>query len=86
MRRKPGDAEFLDSRGFTYLKMRQLPQALADYDASLKATPRQPAALFGRGVVRRQMGDVPGGDADIAAAIALDATVAGQLARRGVVP
>jgi hypothetical protein len=29
---------------------------------------------------------VAGGDADIAAAIAIDAAVAGQLARRGVVP
>jgi hypothetical protein len=44
------------------------------------------AALFGRGVVRRQMGDVSGGDADIAAAIAIDAAVAGRLARRGVGP
>jgi hypothetical protein len=31
------------------------------------------------------MGDVNGGDADIADAIARDAAVAGQLARRGVV-
>jgi hypothetical protein len=31
------------------------------------------------------MGDVKGGDADIADAIARDAAVAGQLARRGVV-
>ena len=82
----PGNADFLDSRGFTYLKMRRLPQALADYDASLKIAPRQAAALFGRGVVRRQMGDVSGGDADIAAATAIDGTVARQLARRGVVP
>ena len=38
--------------------MRQLPQALADYDAALKIDPGQATALFGRGVVRRQMGDV----------------------------
>jgi hypothetical protein len=44
------------------------------------------SALFGRGVVRRRMGDVKGGDADIADAIARDAAVAGHLARRGVVP
>jgi tetratricopeptide (TPR) repeat protein len=74
------------SRGFTYLKMRQLPEALADYDAALKVDPGQATALFGRGVVRRQMGDVSGGEADIAAAIAIDASVAGRLARRGVVP
>ena len=66
--------------------MRQLPQALADYEASLKVDPRHATALFGRGVVRRQMGDVSGGDADIAAATAIDGSVAGQLARRGVVP
>jgi hypothetical protein len=61
-------------------------QALADYDASLKVVARRPTALFGRGVVRRQKGDVSGGDADIAAATAIDATVVGQLARRGAVP
>ena len=86
LRRMPDNWEFLDSRAFTYLKMQQLPQALADYDAALKIAPGAVAALFGRGVVRRRMGDVKGGDADIADAIARDAAVAGQLARRGVVP
>jgi hypothetical protein len=32
------------------------------------------------------MGDVSGGDADIAAATAIDGSVAGRLARRGIVP
>ena len=66
--------------------MRQLPQAIADYDAALKVDPDPASALFGRGVARRRMGDVSGGNADIAAAIAIDGTVAEQLARRGVVP
>lgn len=66
----PDRWEFLDTRAFTYLKMQQLLQALADYDAALKIAPGAVSALFGRGVVRRRMGDVKGGDADIADAIA----------------
>jgi hypothetical protein len=66
--------------------MQQLPQALADYDAALKVAPGAPSALFGRGVVRRRVGDAKGGDADIADAIARDAAIAGQMARRGVAP
>ena len=41
---------------------------------------------YGACVVRRQMGDVSGADADIAATTAIDGTVAEQLARRGIVP
>ena len=55
-------------------------------DAALKIAPGAVSALFGRGVVRRRMGDAKGGDADIADAVARDAAVAGQMARRGVVP
>jgi regulator of sirC expression with transglutaminase-like and TPR domain len=66
--------------------MRQWPQAIADYEAALKVDPKQAASLFGRGVARLRMGDVAGGNADIAAAIAIDNTIAERLAKRGVVP
>jgi tetratricopeptide (TPR) repeat protein len=81
----PGNAEFLDSRGFTYLKMRQWRQAIADYEAALKVDPKRASALFGRGVGRYQMGYVPGGKADVAAAIAIDSSIFDELTRRGLV-
>jgi len=83
LRLLPGNADILESRGFTYLKIRQSPQAIADYDAVLKVDPKQAFALFGRGVARHQVGDVSGGKADIAAATAINGTVAERLARRG---
>lgn len=49
LRQMPGRADFLDSRGFTHLKMRQLPQALADYDAFIAID----AAVAGHGAPRR---------------------------------
>ena len=66
--------------------MRQWPQAIADYEAALKVAPRQAPSLFGRGVARLRTGDVSGGNADIAAALAIDDTIAARLAERGVVP
>ncbi len=66
--------------------MRQLPQAIADFDAALQINPKYAEALFGRGVARRLQGNVAAGDADIAAALVLDPKVADELARRGVRP
>jgi hypothetical protein len=41
---------------------------------------------YTRGLARRQLGDVAAGNADITAALTIDATMASQYARRGVKP
>jgi Flp pilus assembly protein TadD len=49
--------------------------AIADFNADLALSPRSAFALYGRGLACRSRGDAGGADADIAAAIALDAEI-----------
>jgi hypothetical protein len=48
--------------------MGDLPSAIADFDAALKAEPAMASSLYGRGLAKRRRGDDAGGEADIAAA------------------
>jgi len=81
---RPDDAQILDSRGFTYLKLGQTDRAIADYDAALRLDPKKAYSLFGRGVAKEMRGDSAGADADIAAAKAINPNIAEEMARHGV--
>lgn len=83
LKHKPNDAETLDSRGFTYLKMGRLDAAIADYDAALKAEPKHANALDGQGIAWRRKGDEACAKAHIEAATAIQADIGEELARRG---
>jgi tetratricopeptide (TPR) repeat protein len=63
------------NRGIAYMNLGQFDRAIADYDAALKRDPRQAYALHGRGFAKLKRGDA-GGNADIAAAKALQRDVA----------
>ena len=80
------DPDALASRGFTYLKLGQLADAIVDYDAALKVAPKHASSLYGRGVVKLRQGDVEGGNADLATATAIQANIADEFARYGVAP
>jgi tetratricopeptide (TPR) repeat protein len=84
MRLAPNNANFMDSRGLVYLRLNRLDEAIADYDAALKINSSLVGALYGRGLARRKKGDQAGGDADIAAAKAIKATIADEFAKYGV--
>jgi tetratricopeptide (TPR) repeat protein len=81
----PRDADALDSRGFVYLKLGRFDEAIIDYNAALSVRPSFQNALFGRGIARLRTGDTAGGNADIAAAKALEAEVAERFGDYGVV-
>jgi tetratricopeptide (TPR) repeat protein len=81
---RANDAQTLDSRGFTCLKLGQLNHAISDYDAALSLDPTQAASLFGRGVTKLKKGDKNAGSADIAAAKAIQADIAEEFAKYGV--
>ena len=83
LRAKPNAAAF-DSRGLTYLKLGQLNEALADYNSALKLEPRLASSLYGRGVVNLRRGNTADGNADVAAATAIDASIQSDFARYGV--
>jgi tetratricopeptide (TPR) repeat protein len=69
-------------RGWTYFKLGQLDAAVADYDSALKYNPKRTIALYGRGLARRAKGDRTGGDADIAAARAIQPDIAEAILSR----
>src|SRR5262245_2705511 len=83
LRLMPGNASTHDSRGFIFLKMTNFDAAVSDYDAALRADPRLAFALYGRGLARLRNED-PAGEADIAAAKALQGDIAEEYARYGM--
>jgi tetratricopeptide (TPR) repeat protein len=84
LRLRPDFTDALDSRGLTYLKLKLNALALADYDAALRLKPNQASSLYGRGISKLRSGKVAEGNADIAAAKALDARIAEEFAAYGV--
>ena len=83
---RPGSAETLDSRGFVYFRMGRYAEAIADYNAALARDINLPSSRFMRGVAKLRAGDAAGGAADLAAANALDKTIAATFAGYGVTP
>jgi hypothetical protein len=86
LRIMPNNEYTLDSRGFVYFRMGQYEKAIADFDAALKKNPRLTGSVYLRGVSKRRKGDTAGGDADIAAANALDPKLSDVYAHYGVTP
>jgi tetratricopeptide (TPR) repeat protein len=76
-------AATFDSRGLTYLKMGQWDLAIDDYSSALRLDPKLASSLYGRGLAKLKTGD-KAGDADIAAAKAIETTIVRDFARYGV--
>jgi tetratricopeptide (TPR) repeat protein len=84
LRLKPNSAEAFENRGLTYLKLGQYEKAINDYDTALKIDRSRERALYGRGLAKQKKGDSVGGDADIAAAKAIDEKIAQTFSSYGV--
>ena len=80
----PKATETLDSLGFVQFRSRNYKQALAAYDAALAITPNHATSLFVRGVIKRKLGNIAGGDADIRAAGKIAPEVAESFAPFGL--
>lgn len=81
---RSGDPTFLDSRALVQLRRGDDDRAIADYDAVLKLQPRRAWALYGRGLARQSKGLKADGDADIAAAVAIDKTLPARFKALGI--
>ena len=66
------------------MKLGRFDEAIADYDSALKLAPQLASSLYGRGAAKLKKGDTDGGNADIAAAKAIQADVADDFAGYGV--
>jgi tetratricopeptide (TPR) repeat protein len=85
LRFKPGNPAMMDSRALVYYRMGRYAEAIAEYDAVLRARSGFAPSLYMRGVARIKSGDAAGAD-DVAAANAKDASVAQGYAKFGLVP
>jgi len=80
------NAAFIDSRAFRLLRLGRYDEAIAAYDSALKLAPKQAASMYCRGVAKRLRGDLPAGNADIEAALAISPAVAERFAEYGISP
>ena len=64
----------------------RLAEAIADFDAALRITPRQGASLYARGLAKIRKGSLTSGRADIAAARAVQPGVQDEFERFGLRP
>jgi len=76
LRLRPADTATLVSRGLVQLRLGAFDKALEDYGAAVAQNGRDAEALYGRGIARIKSGDAAGGEADIAAARAIEPDVA----------
>ena len=86
LRIQPGDPITIQNRGLVYARQGKFTEAFNHFDAVCKAYPRAARALYGRGVAHVKLGRKALGDADIAAATALDRTLPELFERMGLKP
>jgi tetratricopeptide (TPR) repeat protein/predicted aspartyl protease len=77
-------ARIWSGRGLVRLRLGDYDKSAADYDAALSLSPKDPWALYGRGVDKTRRGKVAEGQADMASAIALWPGIAGVFKKRGI--
>ena len=79
-------AEVSATRGLLLFRLGDYDKSIADYDASLKITPKNAPALYGRGIDKLRKQKTPEGQADIAQAIELSPKIAESFNRLGIAP
>jgi tetratricopeptide (TPR) repeat protein/predicted aspartyl protease len=82
----PFYAEVLDTRGLVWLRLGDYDKSTADFDASLKITPRNAWSLYGRGIDKMRAKKTSDGQADIAQAKLISADIGDTFDKYGIVP
>jgi tetratricopeptide (TPR) repeat protein len=81
---QPDAGQIIDSRAFVLFRLGRYSDAVSAYDRAIALNPKQAASLYMRGIARRRLGKVAEGDADIAAAKAIQAKVDQEFIEAGV--
>jgi len=81
-RLSPNDGYTLASRGFVYLRLGRLDDAIVEYDAAVKRSASRAFTHLGRGIAKQRKGDTAGGDADIIAAKIINPRIAKEFATK----
>jgi hypothetical protein len=67
-----------------FLRLGRLPEALADSDAAVAASPGSSSSLFLRGIIKARMGKAPAAAADIADARLIQPSIDAEFKRYGI--
>jgi tetratricopeptide (TPR) repeat protein len=81
LRLQPKDAPTFDGRGRNYLFMKEYRKAIADFDSALRLASHFYNSRYARGWAKLQIGDIAGGNKDIADAKRANAKVEEKYAR-----
>lgn len=84
--RQNHDTGDYDTLGLAHLKMGKWHAAIQDYNMALSARPDFTLSLYGRGMAKRAIGDIAGGNADITAAKQGEPDIANIMASMGIKP
>jgi tetratricopeptide (TPR) repeat protein/predicted aspartyl protease len=79
-------ARTLSNRALVRLRSGDYGKSIADYDDALKLAPKDPWFLYGRGVAEIREKKTAAGNADIASATAISASIGDAFKRHGIVP
>jgi predicted aspartyl protease/tetratricopeptide (TPR) repeat protein len=85
-KKNPNYGQLFASRGMIELRQANYEKAISDFDAALKALPKNAFALYGRGVAKIRKNRAPEGEADIAEAVKIAPNIAAPLSARGLAP
>ena len=72
IRLNPNYALAFNNRGNIYRLQKDFRRAIADYDEAIRINPKYALALYGRGLAKAELGQIVGGKADVARALAID--------------
>jgi tetratricopeptide (TPR) repeat protein len=84
LKRRPGNAATLDSRGFVLMRLGRDAEALAAYDAALAVDPKLYISLYGRGLVEARLGRQAEATRDTGAALAARPYIRDEFADYGL--
>lgn len=83
---QPNTPAFLDTEGVILLRLGRPAEAVKQLDAALAIEPGMVSTLFVRGIAKRNSGQTAAGDADLAAARAVNPNVDALYASYGITP
>jgi len=85
-RSSPYNARIFNTRGVLRLKMGDYDKSISDFDASLKLSPNDAWALYGRGIAKMHKNRAAEGEADVASAVKIRPAIAESYKKRGILP
>jgi len=85
-KKNPNYGHLFENRGLLELRQANYERAILDFDAALKTMPKNPFALYGRGVAKIRKNKTAEGEIDIAEAVKIAPNVGTPFSKRGLAP